>query len=120
MELKERREVRVRTDGTQFVFESEPEGGRLVIREESGVGPKTVCEIKIDDRTELEAFVTGLERVLSHPTTPVPARQEPTAAAEERAALREPPEAPRADDGRDLGVAAGTFPTDIGHRGATN
>jgi hypothetical protein len=87
MELIERSEVRVRADGTQFVFEAEPDIGRLVIREESGVAPQTMCEIRIDDRKEPEAFVMGLERVLSRPTTPVPARQEPTAATEERAAL---------------------------------
>ena len=62
MEISEAREVRVRQGETNFVFLADHSTGRLVVREEDD--GDEVCAITVGNRQELDAFLTGLRRVL--------------------------------------------------------
>ena len=63
MEIREAREVRVRQGEVSFVFLADHATGRLVVREESDEGDE-VCAVTVGSRDELDAFLTGLRRVL--------------------------------------------------------
>ena len=60
-EIREKHEVAVRSGDRSFVFEADPDAGRLVIREEGEDGE--VCALTIGDSAELAGFIEGLRRV---------------------------------------------------------